>query len=86
MPDNSSILLNVGQLNESSYQGFNDAQISAIPLSASSPSISLTLGIGLHAELDLGIDILSGDGSKSAFWNNVSAVEILGGVDSLDLF
>ncbi|TVY88396.1 hypothetical protein LAWI1_G004756, partial [Lachnellula willkommii] len=66
VPDNSSILLNVGQLNDSSYQGFNDAQISAIPLSASSPSIALTLGIGLHAELDLGIDILSGDGSITA--------------------
>ncbi|TVY85315.1 hypothetical protein LSUE1_G000192 [Lachnellula suecica] len=82
VPDNSSILLNVGNLNESSSQGLyislprrcsktyqtlsDNAQISAIPLSASSPSIALTLGLGLRAELDLGINILSGDGSMAA--------------------
>lgn len=51
---------------EADLDSSNNAQISVIPLSASSPSISLTLGIGLRAEIDLGIDILSGDGSMDA--------------------
>jgi hypothetical protein len=39
-----------------------DAQITGIPFAASSPEISLILGLGLTAYVLLGIDILSGDG------------------------
>jgi hypothetical protein len=42
-----------------------DAQITGIPFAASSPDISLILGLGLTAYILLGIDILSGDGEMT---------------------
>jgi hypothetical protein len=44
----------------------NDASITALPLTATSPEFSLTLGVALVAELLLGIDILNGAGGMDA--------------------
>lgn len=49
----------------------NDAKISALPLTASSPDFSLTLGLGLVAKLLVGISVLHdhGDIGAGAFVN-----------------
>ncbi|KAF7924960.1 uncharacterized protein EAE98_007048 [Botrytis deweyae] len=66
VPDKSSIRLNIGNLTESTSSGFSDSAITALPLTATDPSISLTLSLALHSEILLGVDILSGKGSIAA--------------------
>ncbi|TGO46438.1 hypothetical protein BCON_0325g00060 [Botryotinia convoluta] len=66
VPDKSSIRLNIGNLTESTSSGFSDSSITARPLTATDPSISLTLSLALHSELLLGVNILSGKGSIAA--------------------
>ncbi|KAF7950197.1 hypothetical protein EAE96_007488 [Botrytis aclada] len=66
VPDKSSIRLNIGNLTESTTSGFSDSAITALPLTATDPSISLTLSLALHSELLLGVNILSGKGSIAA--------------------
>ncbi|KAM3150690.1 hypothetical protein ABEW05_008991 [Botrytis cinerea] len=65
-PDNSSIRLNIGNLTESTSSGFSDSSITALPLTATDSSISLTLSLALHSQILLGVNILSGDGSIAA--------------------
>ncbi|RDL37181.1 uncharacterized protein BP5553_04614 [Venustampulla echinocandica] len=87
VPDNSSITLNIGNLTQSSASGFKDTKINAIPFTATSPEVSLKLGLGLRAELLLGIDILSGRGdiNAGAFFDLPSlqvTISATSGVDS----
>ncbi|RFU30780.1 hypothetical protein B7463_g5553, partial [Scytalidium lignicola] len=65
IPD-SSIIVNIGSLNQSTSTGFNQANISAIPFTANAPEIDLTLSLGLRLQLDLEIDILDRSGHISA--------------------
>ncbi|TGO81742.1 hypothetical protein BPOR_1035g00010 [Botrytis porri] len=66
VPDKSSIRLNIGNLTESTSSSFSDSAITTLPLTATDPSISLTLSLALHSELLLGVNILSGKGSIAA--------------------
>ncbi|KAF5870615.1 putative gpi anchored protein [Botrytis fragariae] len=66
VPDKSSMRLNIGNLTESTSSGFSDSAITALPLIATDPSISLTLSLALHSEILLGVNILSGKGSIAA--------------------
>ncbi|KAF7861796.1 hypothetical protein EAF04_007679 [Stromatinia cepivora] len=64
VPDDSSIRLNIGNLSDSTSHGFNNTSVTALPLTATDPSIALTLA--LHSEILLGVNILSGRGSIAA--------------------
>lgn len=66
VPDNSSILMDIGNVTQSTYHGFNDAKLTAIPLTVSSPDFSLNLGLGLVTRLVLGVTIFGGKGELSA--------------------
>ncbi|KAF4630480.1 hypothetical protein G7Y89_g7655 [Cudoniella acicularis] len=66
VPDNSSITLNIGNLTQSSVQGFNKAQLNALPLTATSPGITVTLGLTLEGQLNFGINVLNGEGKIEA--------------------
>lgn len=44
----------------------NNAQVTALPLTASSPDFSLTLGLGIRAQLVIGVEILDGHGNLGA--------------------
>lgn len=66
IPDNSSILLNIGNLSESTSHGFRNTTVTALPLTATDSSIALTLSLALHSEIFLGVDILSERGSLAA--------------------
>ncbi|KAG9234705.1 hypothetical protein BJ875DRAFT_534596 [Amylocarpus encephaloides] len=57
VPNNSSMTLNIGNITESKIQGFKNANVTALPFQATSPTISLTLGAGIRGELDLGISL-----------------------------
>lgn len=66
VPDASSIRLAIGNLSNSTSHGFSGSTVTALPLTATDSSISLTLSLAFHSELLLGVDILSGKGSISA--------------------
>ncbi|KAI9650585.1 hypothetical protein NHQ30_000603 [Ciborinia camelliae] len=66
VPSNSSIRLNIGNITESTSHGFTNTSVTALPLTATDPSIELTLSLALHSEILLGVNILSGAGSITA--------------------
>ncbi|KAH8684677.1 hypothetical protein BGZ60DRAFT_170796 [Tricladium varicosporioides] len=66
VPDNSTMFLNIGQIKNSTISGFKNASITALPLTASSPELSVTLSLGLVGEFDLGISILNDVGELAA--------------------
>ncbi|TGO19974.1 hypothetical protein BPAE_0325g00010 [Botrytis paeoniae] len=66
VPDKASIILNIGNLTESTSSGFSESAITALPLTSTDPSISLNLSLALHSELLFGVNILSGEGSIAA--------------------
>lgn len=57
VPNNSTVTLAIGNLTESGVIGFQNANITALPFQATSPSIALTLSAALRGELNLGIDL-----------------------------
>ncbi|MCJ1425160.1 hypothetical protein MMC29_003048 [Sticta canariensis] len=66
VPNNSSIIVDVGNVTNSSVTGFPDTKVSAIPFQSKFDNISLTASTSFAPELLLGISVFEGIGSAGA--------------------
>ncbi|KAI4124675.1 MAG: hypothetical protein LQ338_004675, partial [Usnochroma carphineum] len=69
VPNNSSIILDLGDPTNSKYNGFPNSQIHPLPFTASLASIALTISTSFHPELLLGISVLKGTLGAGVFFN-----------------
>ncbi|KAM3082353.1 hypothetical protein ACMFMF_002017 [Clarireedia jacksonii] len=65
-PDKSYVNMSIGNLSDSTSNGFSDSSINTIPFTSTSPLASLTLSLGLQSQILLGVDILEDSGSINA--------------------
>ena len=66
VPNNSTALANIGQVNQSSLTGFDQTKFTALPFTSSVSSLSLNLSATLQPELLLGISLLNSIGTAGA--------------------
>ncbi|KAL8794368.1 MAG: hypothetical protein Q9195_003066 [Heterodermia aff. obscurata] len=66
IPNNSSIVLNIGNLTQSNMTGFGDTTITALPFQAAVNDIALTLSAAFTPELLMGISVFDGAGTVGA--------------------
>ncbi|KAI4093395.1 MAG: hypothetical protein LQ344_002983 [Seirophora lacunosa] len=59
VPDNSSVILDLGDLTNSSVNGFPDSQITALPFTAGIDNIALTVSASFRPEILLGVSVLT---------------------------
>ncbi|KAL8957212.1 MAG: hypothetical protein Q9193_005459, partial [Seirophora villosa] len=58
VPDNSSVILDLGDPTNSSVNGFPDSQITALPFTAGIDNIALTVSASFRPEILLGVSVL----------------------------
>ena len=61
-----SVVLNVGDLEKSSSNGFSETSVSALPFESNTDTIDLNLAISLRPQLLLGIELFKGRGNIGA--------------------
>ncbi|KAI4152429.1 MAG: hypothetical protein LQ340_002912 [Diploschistes diacapsis] len=66
VPDNSTAIANIGQVNASSITGFGDTKFTALPFNANLNNIALNLSATLQLEVLVGISFLDGHDTAGA--------------------
>ena len=66
VPNNSTALANIGQVNASSVTGFGDTNFTALPFGASIDDIALNLSATIRPEVLVGISFLDGEANAGA--------------------
>ncbi|KAI9697209.1 MAG: hypothetical protein M1836_004773 [Candelina mexicana] len=66
VPDGSSVTLDIGNVTNSTTQGFGKSKITPLPFQASTGEVTLNFTLGFRPELLLGIDLLRGRGKAGA--------------------
>ncbi|KAL8924894.1 MAG: hypothetical protein Q9208_003777 [Pyrenodesmia sp. 3 TL-2023] len=69
IPDNSSVILDLGEPKNSSINGFPDSQITPLPFTASVENVALTISASFRPELLLGASILRSTLGAGVFFN-----------------
>ncbi|ERF75319.1 hypothetical protein EPUS_00111 [Endocarpon pusillum Z07020] len=72
IPNNSTIIINMAELANSTETGFRDASLAPLPFQASVPSLTVTLSVGFLPRLLLGISI--GSASVVSFSAGAGAI------------
>ncbi|KAL9066955.1 MAG: hypothetical protein Q9161_007199 [Pseudevernia consocians] len=66
IPNNSSVLLDLGNISKSTQSGFSDTNVTALPFQATLPNLALNAVGGFKPQLLLGISFFSGKGTAGA--------------------
>ncbi|KAL8715972.1 MAG: hypothetical protein Q9220_000639 [cf. Caloplaca sp. 1 TL-2023] len=69
VPDNSSIILDLGDTQNSKITGFPDTQITTLPFTAQVDNIALTVSASFRPTLLLGVEVLTGTLGAGVFFN-----------------